>query len=83
MAKFLVEIPMDPYVRCLAKFDEESPKYLTLREGLLYGMLLTKRSSTAAVKPTGSSQSIMRILAAECPEFLDDIHYYPDPPPAH
>ena len=27
MAKFLVEIPMDAYVRCLAKFDEESPKY--------------------------------------------------------
>ncbi|HET8671540.1 MAG TPA: hypothetical protein VFM05_13195 [Candidatus Saccharimonadales bacterium] len=82
MAKFLVEIPMDAYVRCLAKFDEDSAEYLTLRKGVIVRDAPHKAIIHLRCEPD-RIQSIMRILAAECPEFLDDIHYYPDPRPAH
>lgn len=81
MAKFLVEIPMDAYVRCLAKFDEESPEYLMLRKGVI----VQNHPHKAVVHLRCEADripSIKRILATECPEFLEDVHYYSDLPSA-
>ena len=81
MAKFLVEIPMDAYVRCLARFDEESPEYLLLRKGVV----VENHPHKSVVHLRCEADRIpliKRILATARPEFLEDVHYYSDPPSA-
>ena len=80
MEQFLVEIPMNAYARCLAKCEEGSRAYMILRDGIVlrddpHRVMIHIRCDAEKV------QLIRRILAKECPEFLDEIHYYPDPPP--
>jgi hypothetical protein len=76
--KFLIEIPMNAYVHCLAKLDEKSPEYLLLRNGIVV------RDEPHKVMvhiccDADKAREIRRIVAKESPEFLDELHVYPDP----
>ena len=75
--RFLIEIPMDAHARCLAKCDEKSPEYVLLRNGIVvrddpHKVMVNIRCDA------DKAGLIRRILATECPEFLDEVHVYPD-----
>jgi hypothetical protein len=75
--RFLIEVPMDAYARCLAKCDEKSPEYMLLRNGIIL------RDSPHKVMvhircDADKARAIRRILTKECPEFLEEVHVYPD-----
>ena len=81
MEKFLIVIPMDAYARCLAKVEVSSREYLTLRNGIV--LHEDPHKTMVHIRcDADKAKVILRILAKECPEFLDEVHYYPDPPPA-
>jgi hypothetical protein len=81
MHKFLIEIPQDAYLRSLAKFEPKSREYRLLRNSMvLYG-----NSANPVVHlrcEAHKAQLIQAILLNTCPEFIDQIHYYPDLPRA-
>jgi hypothetical protein len=69
---------MDAHARCLAKCDEKSPEYVLLRNGIVvrgdpHKVMVNIRCDA------DKARLIRRILAKECPEFLDEVHVYPDP----
>ncbi|HKY08876.1 MAG TPA: hypothetical protein VJQ55_11565 [Candidatus Binatia bacterium] len=77
-ARFLIEIPMDAYVRCLARCDEKSPEYVLLRNGIVvredpHKVIVTIRCDA------DKARLIRRILVKECPELLDEVQFYPEP----
>jgi hypothetical protein len=70
-------MPMDAYVRCLAKCDEKSPEYLLLRNGIVlredpHKVMVHIRCDAE------KANTIRRILAKECPEFLNEVNFHPD-----
>ena len=75
MDKFLIEIPMDAYLRCLAKFDDNSLEYRMLRNGIVLRGRTTKDSVLHL-----RCDAIRQIIADECPEFLESVQRYPDLP---
>jgi hypothetical protein len=75
--RFLIEIPMNAYARCLAKCDEKSAEYVLLRNGIV----LRDHPQNAMVHircDADKTRLIRCIVAKECPEFLGEIHFYPD-----
>src|SRR5688572_15962399 len=76
--RLLIKIPMDTYVRCLAKCDEKSPEYVLLRNGIV--LHEDPRKVMVHIRcDADKARLIRRILAKHCPEFSDDVHFYPDP----
>jgi hypothetical protein len=76
--KCLIKMPMHSYARCLAKCDEKSPEYVLLKNGVILGddphkVMIHIRCDV------DKARLIRRIVAKECPEFLDELHVYPDP----
>ena len=76
--RFLIEMPMHAYARCLARYDEKSPQYVLLRNGIVLGddphkIMVHLRCDA------DKARLVRRIVAKECPEFLDELHVYPDP----
>ena len=76
--RFRIEIPMDAYERCLANCDEKSPEYKLLRNGIVlrddpHNIMVHIRCEADKVGV------IRRLLAKQCPEFLDEVYVYPDP----
>lgn len=81
MEKFLIEIPMDAYLRCLAKFEDKSLEYRMLRNGIvLRGRTDTKNSVVHLRCDAEKVFAIRQLVADECPEFLDSVQCYPDLP---
>jgi len=75
--RFLIQIPMNAYTRCLAKCDAKSAEYVLLRNGIV----LRDHPQKAMVHircDADKAGLIRRILAKECPEFLGEVHFYPD-----
>ena len=76
---FLIEIPMDAYARCLAKCDEESPEYVLLRSGIV--LQDDPHKVMVHIRCDGARARLLRrILTKECPEFMDAVRFYPNPP---
>jgi hypothetical protein len=69
---------MDAYVRCLAKCDEKSSEYGLLRNGIVLRDDLQKIMVHIHCD-ADKARVIRRIVAKECPEFLAELHVYPDP----
>jgi hypothetical protein len=76
--RFRIEMPMHAHARCLAKCDEKSPEYVLLRNGIVLRDVPPKVMVHIRCD-ADKARAIRRILAKECPEFLDDVHVYPDP----
>jgi hypothetical protein len=76
--RFLVEMPMHAYARCLAKCDEKSPEYVLLRNGIVLGDDPHKIMVHIRCDPD-KARLVRRIVVKECPEFLDELQVYPDP----
>lgn len=76
--RFLIEIPTDAHARCLAKCDEKSPEYVLLRNGIVVGGDPHKVMVHICCD-ADKARMIHRIVAKECPEFLDEVRIYPDP----
>ena len=75
--RFLIEMPMNTYARCLASCDEKSPEYVLLRNAIVldddpHKVMVHIRCDA------DKARMIRRIVAKECPEFLDEVHVYPD-----
>ena len=76
--KCLIEMPMHAYARCLAKCHEKSPEYVLLRNGIVLGE--DPRKVMVHIRcDVDKARLIRRIVAKECPEFLDELHVYSDP----
>jgi hypothetical protein len=75
--RFLIEIPMDIYMRCLVKCDEKSPEYRLLRNGIV--LRDDPRNVMMHIRCDADKVRVIRgIVAQECREFLDEVHVYPD-----
>jgi hypothetical protein len=74
--KFLIEMPMDAHVRCLAKCDHTSPEYLLLKNSIVVPD--GPHKMVCILCDADKAGVIRRILAEECPEFLDEVHVYSD-----
>jgi hypothetical protein len=79
MDKFLVEIPLDAYLRCLARLDEKSPQYRLLKNAiLLYG---NSNKPVVHLRCDAERAKLIKSLFwHECPEYLDRLRYYPNRP---
>jgi hypothetical protein len=74
--KCLIEMPMDAHARCLAKCDDTSPEYLLLRNAIV--LPDGPRKMVCILCDADKAGVIRRILAEECPEFLDEVHVSSD-----
>ncbi len=75
--RFLIQVPMNTYARCLAKCDPKSPEYKLLRNGIIlhddpHKVMVHIRCDA------DKARVIRRIVAKECPEVLDELHVYPE-----
>jgi len=76
--RFLIEMPMDAYARCMAKCDERSPEYGLLRNSLV--LREDPHKAMVHIRCDAEKASVIRgIVARQCPEFLKEVHLYPDP----
>jgi len=75
--RFLIEIPMHAYARCLAKCDEKSPDYALLKNGIV--VRDDPHKAIVQVRCNADEAGVIRrILVEQCPEVLDELHISPD-----
>ena len=77
MDRFIIEIPHNAYLRCLAKHKQCSAEYRLFSNGIV----LHRNSEEAVVHLRCDAHNallIQSIVFRVCPEFLDRVHYYPD-----
>ena len=80
--RFVIEMPIHAHARCLAKCIEKSPDYALLRNAII----LRDDPQKVMVQlrcEADKAREIQRIVARECPVFLDELQIYPDPVMPH
>lgn len=76
--RFRIEMPMHAHARCLAKCDEKSPEYILLRNAIILGD--DPHKIMVHIRCDADKELVIRrIVAKQCPEFLDELSVYPDP----